>query len=483
MTSPTTTTSPGAPSAQSPVQQVPLSPVDGAGELESVEVEPSLVPARGELTAAWANRLGTVLWQLGYQPEQIDAQLEFARQAGLTEADLQSAHAALTRELALSHANDAWLPGTQVGQVPGSPGQGSPVPGTPGIPGIPGPGPGDGPTPPPGGQWPPQVPPPGQEPGTDPQLPQHPPTKPPTGQLPPGQTPPDHTPPDPDGDGPNLAPWLIGAGVLGAGVLGALAFRDGARNVRALRATAASFESGAMHQAGLQSIHDAQLGARFTGGIGTSDYLQVALPIVNRVGSGGRLTSVARGHLDQAELLASATALRHGAGDSVLIHEPLRRAVLEEIEGGRPLASVLDELDRSAAGARPVFDNPQLKRYAQQASIVERGGRLGSQQVTSGISSTRAQLGMDGREIVETGRSTRIDLLTASRNARLGSGSGFADGIGSIQGVNVSTLNPAMQARAIEASGIDQSLVDAIGLRGAYMQRWRERVSLGITEA
>lgn len=289
-------------------------------------------------------------------------------------------------------------------------------------------------------------------------------------------------PPPGDDDKAGWKPWLIGAGVVGAGaagLAGVLAYRNGARNVRALQATAAAFDSGAMHQGGLQSINDAGLGARFAKGIGTGDYLAVALPGVNRVGGNGRLTSVARGHLDHAELLASSTALRRGTGDAVSVHKPLRRHVISELEGGRSLPSVLDELDRSAAGARPAFDNPQLARYWNGTSIAENGPRSGGRHVTSGVDATRPELALDeARQLVETGRQARINQLVAGRGADL-DGAGLADGIGTIQGVGVSRLNPEMQRAAIAASGVDPKLVDSIGLNGAFSQRWSERLAAG----
>jgi hypothetical protein len=353
---------------------------------------------------------------------------------------------------------------------------------------------------------PPQLPPdvlptppgPGPKPGPGtPPVPPEPPTSPPSPPAPPSEPgpPPTKPPTDPVDDGIDLKPWLIGAGVLGAGIAGVAAFRSGAHNVRALRATAAAFDSGAMHQGGLHAIRDARLGARFTGGIGTGSYLQVALPFVNRVGTGGRLTSVARGHLDHAELLAAAAALRRTLGDGVAVHEPLRRSILEGLESGRSMPSILGELDRSAAGARPVFTNPRLVGYWDDASIIERGPRSGGAHVTSAVSTDRPELALrpvvedaiEGtartpRHIVETGATTRIDQLVAGRGASLGD-RGLADGIGSIQAANVDTLPPALRERAIAASKVDPALVDAIGLRGAYMQRWRDRLALGADAA
>lgn len=400
-----------------------------------------------------------------------------------------------------------------VQQAP-APGQPMPRPGEPWP--VPGPGPGPGtppgipapprpPAPPtglpgrpgtPGNQWPPSGPPqpptlppagPGW-PSPSPPTPPSPPMTPPVDPVDPVEPPP--PPKGPDEDGFDWKPWLIGAGVAVAGVGAALAVHDGARNVRALRATAAAFDSGAMHQGGLHAIRDAQLGATFAGGIGTAEYLKVAVPGINRLGEGGRLVQVARGHLDQAELLAAATALRRVAGDGVAVHEPLRRGVLEGLESGRALPSVLSELDRSAAGARPVFTNPRLADYWNEASIVERGARHHGHHVTSAVSAARPELALSpladqvegagrvAREIVETGREVQVDSLVAGRGARLG-GRGLGDGIGSIQAANVGTLPPALRERALAASKVDPALVETIGLHGAYMHRWQDRLAQG----
>ncbi|MCW2924957.1 MAG: hypothetical protein JWM98_2361, partial [Thermoleophilia bacterium] len=389
------------------------------------------------------------------------------------------------------------------GTTPGSPPDGSipPPPGTtPGTPpdsSVPPP-PGSTPGTPPDGSVPP---PPDTVPGTPPN-----PGTPPGSQLPPppgsdpdpGPVP----PPDPGDHHGSLAPWLVGAGILGAGALGILAFRDGARNVRALRATAASFESGAMHQGGLQAINDARLGARFTGGIGLASYLEVATPVVNRIGTPGRLTSVARGHLDHAELLAAATAMQRGVGDAVSVHEPTRAFVLDGLEHGRSMGSLLDEMDRSAGGMKPSFDNPQLRRYAEQTSILERGHR-GPQDVTSGVRLQRPELALERSgslpataaspgasaastasaseqlgpyRIVETGGTTKVDALVAGRGARLG-GRGLASGVGTVQGVNVSSLPPGLQPKAIAASGVDPAIVAEEGLNAGFTARWHERLT------
>ena len=369
-----------------------------------------------------------------------------------------------------------WTPNVpgQDGELPPGPPPNVPPP-NPGQPGEPtGPG-GKPPVPP---TTPPTTPPPTDpgpvEPPTDPG-----PVEPPTD---PGPT----DPPPPSGDkGFNWKPWLIGAaavGAVGAGVAGYLAIRNGMRNVHALEATAAAYGSGAMHQGGLQAIHDAGLGARFANGISTGEKLLVATPIVNRFGTGGKLTAVARGHLDHAELLAASTALRRTTGDAVSVFEPLRRHVLTELEGGRALPSVLDDLDRSAAGARPVFDNPQLARYWDRTSIVERGARTAGRHVTSGVDVTRPGLALRDGGIVETGRSVRLNQLLAGRGADLDA-KGLADGIGTIQGVGVSRLNPEMQRAAIAASGVNPALIDTLGLNGAFVSRWKDRLAPAVTAA
>lgn len=343
--------------------------------------------------------------------------------------------------------------------------------------------PGDGPSQGPGGQLPPGPPPNVPPPGTPP-VPTKPPSdpgpvEPPTGPDPTDPDPTDPGPTDPppsDDPGLDWKPWLVGAGAVGAGVLGVLAVRSGIRNVRALNAAGAAFESGAMHQGGLQAIQDAGLGARFANGIGVGDRALVATPIVNRIGTGGRLASVARGQLDHAELLAASTALRRTTGDGVAVFEPMRRQVLQELEGGRALPSVLDDLDRSAAGAKPAFDNAQLARYWDRTSIVERGAKVGGSHVPSGVDATRARLALRDGEIVEAGGQVRINQLVAGRGADL-DGKGLADGIGAIQGVGVSRLNPEMQRAAIEASGVDPQLVDSLGLNGAFAARWKDRLA------
>ncbi len=380
-----------------------------------------------------------------------------------------------------------------VPQPPNEPGPPSPPPSTPHPPNQ-GPNcPGMPPTPPtlPPTQGPghPPIPGPGHPPT---QGPGHPPTLPPNG---PGMPPPtgpvepptdptvpptDPTDPPPAGDGFNWKPWLIGAGVVGAGVLGALAIRSGVKNVQSLQATERAFASGTMHQGGLQAISDARLGATFANGIGFGEYAAVALPGINRVGLGGRLTAVANGHVQHNQLLAASTALRHAAGaaDGVLVHEPLRRSVFADLQAGRGMQAILDDLDRSAAGARPVFDNPQLARYSRQASIVELGARAGSDHVSSAVRVNVPQLRLDGRELVETGSQASINQIVTGRGSSLGT-KGLASGIGSVQAANVSTLPPALRERAIAASKVDPKLVETIGLRPAYVERWSERLLAG----
>ncbi|MCW2921939.1 MAG: hypothetical protein JWL76_1813 [Thermoleophilia bacterium] len=322
-------------------------------------------------------------------------------------------------------------------------------------------------TPPPG----PTTPPPGPGPIEPPPGP---------GPVDPPQPPTDPTEPPPVDEGFNWKPWLIGAGVVTAGVLGALAIHSGVKNVHALQATENAFASGTMHQGGLQAINDAKLGATFANGIGFGDYARVALPGVNRVGLGGRLTSVARGHVQHNELLAASTALRHVAtGDGVAVFEPLRKSVFSDLQAGRGMEAILGDLDRSASGARPVFDNKQLLRYWNQQSIVELGRTSGGDHIASAARVTVPNLGLEGREIVETGGTATINQLVAGRNASLRA-KGLASGIGSVQAANVSTLPPALQKAAIEASGVDPRLVETAGLRPAYVQRWQERVAAGV---
>jgi hypothetical protein len=353
--------------------------------------------------------------------------------------------------------------------LPPSANPGRPSPG-PGIPGIP-------PTKPP--SLPPTKPPslPPTRP-TDPTPPSRPtePAPPTTPTDPPPPTDPTK-PTDPVDDGPGITPWLLGgAGLVAAGAGGYLAWRTAARNLHALDATAAAYAGGAMHQGGLHAISDAGLGARFADGIGLGERALVSIPGVNRFGTGGRLSSVARGHLDHAELMASATALRRTGEDSVAVHEPLRRHVLEQLESGRPIGAVLDDLDRSAGGARPVFSGPRLRGYWDEASIVERAPRARGEQVASAATDQVPHLELRDGVITPSGGDARIDRIVARRDARLGS-TGLADGVGSIQAANVATLPPALQERAIAMSRVDPALVDSIGLRGAYVQRWHDRLA------
>ena len=341
-------------------------------------------------------------------------------------------------------------------------------------------------------------------PGMPAQLPQHqpqqgdplPPTDPTTPTDPSTPVPPSDPAQDPNGPGqkPDDTPGkdhgdggghfarnlLVGGAILGAGLLGMAAVKTGSRNLEALGAAAASWDARTMHQGGLQAINDANLGARFASGIGLLDKVAVATPIVNRIGSNGRLVTVTRGHLDHAELLASATALRLGDGASVTVHEPLRAQVLADLTAGRSMPSILADLDRSAGGARPAFDNRQVAKYWDRTSMLEprRSGpsTLGDQ-VTDAVTYERSNLaiGEDG-VLTDAAGSTRIDTLVARRDARLGSGVGLAEGVGTVQGLNVSTLHPAMQARAIEASGVDPALAERFGLPTAYSMRWAQRL-------
>ncbi len=380
-----------------------------------------------------------------------------------------------------------WNPGppTPPPQPPYPPTQGPTGPDGPGLPPnpptLP---PTQGPTGPDGPPKPPTLPPSGPDgpppsPGTPPPTPGTPPPGPGPIDPPPGPGP---TDPPPADEGFNWKPWLIGAGVVTAGVLGALAIRSGVKNVQALKATENAFAAGTMHQGGLQAINDAKLGATFANGIGFGDYARVALPGVNRVGLGGRLTAVARGHVQHNELLAASTALRHAAtGDGVAVFEPLRKSVFADLQAGRGMGAILGDLDRSAAGARPVFDNKQLLRYWNQQSIVELGKKAGADHVSSAVRLSVPKLGLEGREIVEAGGQATINQVVAGRGAQLGS-KGFASGVGSVQAANVSTLPPALQKAALEASGVDPKLVESIGLRPAYVQRWQERVAAGVAD-
>jgi hypothetical protein len=326
------------------------------------------------------------------------------------------------------------------------------------------------------------TPPPGFPPPTNqpPSKPTPPPGKPTEPTTPPG--PPTTPEPPAKGDGFNLKPWLIGAGVVAAGVGGFFAIRAGVRNIQALKATEASFAAGTMHQGGLQAINDAKLGATFANGIGLGDYAKVAVPGVNRIGSAGRLTSVARGHLDHAELMASATALQRLSGDAVSVSKPLRSQVLGELKDGRSLPAVLGELNRSGAGAKPVFSNPRLAGYWEQASIVESGAKLHGRQISSALSVDRPALALEGRQIIAAEGTSRIDQLIAARGARLGARD-LANGVGSIQAANVGTLSPPLRANALAMSKVDPALVDAIGLPGAFTQRWQDRLAMAAAAA
>jgi len=237
-----------------------------------------------------------------------------------------------------------------------------------------------------------------------------------------------------------------------------------------------AFETGALHQGGLTALRDADLGARFANGIGVTDRLAVATPVLNRIGETGRLTSVARGHLDHAELLASATALRRGMGDAVEVHAPTRTSVLGELESGRALDDVLADMDRSAAGAKPALQDAQLARYWNGTSIVERGPRRAGRHVMSGITAQRPELRLDGRGIVETGRTTRLNELVTGRGARLGRDRGLVEGIGYTQGLNVSTLPPKMQQHAMLMAQVDPLVAKRFGLPTAFAQRWDHRL-------
>lgn len=333
------------------------------------------------------------------------------------------------------------------------------------------------------GTWPTVPPPPaGPDQGPGPGVPVPNPPHVPDGSTPPPGPDPDPGPepgpkPGPDKpDGGSVLPWLLGAGaVVGAGALGVAAIRSGSRNIRGLHALDAAFQRGTIHQGGLQAISDARIGAHVAD-VGAREHLMVALPVVNRIGSAGRLTAVARGHLDHAEFMSAATALRRGEGDAVYVHEPMREHVLARLERGDGMPAVLAGLQRSAGDARPALKNKQIAQYADQASIVEFGPRTGGRDIRSGTTLERPTLAVLDGEIVETGGTSQVDWLFAGRGADL-DGRGLAQSLGTIQGLNVSTLpHPMTQARAVNMARVDPELVEEVGLPGAFTARWQHRL-------
>ena len=104
-------------------------------------------------------------------------------------------------------------------------------------------------------------------------------------------------------------------------------------------------------------------------------------------------------------------------------------------------------------------------------------GKRAGDDVTSAVTMPRPELGIVDGKIAETGGKARaIDRIVTGRGSKLGD-RGLASGIGSLQAANVETLPPALRANAIAASGVDPQLVDTIGLRGAYVQRWTDRLA------
>ncbi|MCW2921938.1 MAG: hypothetical protein JWL76_1812 [Thermoleophilia bacterium] len=247
---------------------------------------------------------------------------------------------------------------------------------------------------------------------------------------------------------------------LSAASRAATATMQAANASKGITGLAASVESlgsaSALSRGSFQAIEAAGLVSKFEKGLKFTDYLKSAVPLVNRFGEAGRLSSVGRGYFQGMQLAAGAASLKALEGGKVGIDAATRSTVLGELKQGRSIQDAMTAAGRSSGtGGGYAIKAQDVIRDSSRYGFLQGGaGKLAEgNKLMRGSGNFRFSPFKNSAAI---GTTNTEGVFALGRNVNFGTNGGLAQGLGAIKGAN-SVQNAGLYAQAAQrATGANQ---------------------------
>jgi hypothetical protein len=242
-----------------------------------------------------------------------------------------------------------------------------------------------------------------------------------------------------------------------AGVQGLTAANAAAQATKAAAGGAALADAvtgtSALGRGSFQAMEAAGLVAKFDKGLKFTDYLKSAIPIVNRFGEAGRLSSFGRGYTQAMQLAAGSAALRSVEGGGMVIDKATKATVLDGLKQGQSIDDALAAAGRSGRAGGFAVDAGNVARDYNRFGFLQ-GNVSGKFGIGNGSGNFTLNPFKNTNTISNAAGSNVFNL---GRGVNFGSAGGLAQGLGAVRGANmVSNAGLATQAaaRAAEANSL-----------------------------
>ena len=202
----------------------------------------------------------------------------------------------------------------------------------------------------------------------------------------------------------------------------------------------------------------ANLVDKFDKGLKFTDYLKSAVPLVNRFGEAGRLSSFGRGYYQSMQLTAGMASLKAVEGGGATIDKATRSKVLDGLKEGKSVQDALAGAGRtSGTGGGYAIRAQDVVRDGTRYGFLQGGvGKAGEgNRFVRGSGNYTFNPFKRTATIAETATD---GVFSLGRGVNFATRGGLAQGIGTIRGANsVSTAGLAAQA-ATRAEGANRLL-------------------------
>jgi hypothetical protein len=247
-----------------------------------------------------------------------------------------------------------------------------------------------------------------------------------------------------------------------AGVQGLTAANAAAQATKAAAGGAALADSitatSALGKGGFQAMEAAGLVAKFDKGLKFTDYLKSAVPIVNRFGEAGRLSSFGRGYTQAMQLAAGSAALKTVEGGGMAIDKATKATVLDGLKQGQSIDDALAAAGRSGRSGGFAVNAGDVARDYNRYGFLQ-GNVSGKFGIGNGSGNFTINPFKNTNTISNAAESNVFNL---GRSVNFGSTGGLAQGMGAVRGANM-VSNAGLASQAAAAAGNANKLVTNSG--------------------
>ncbi|MBC7460926.1 MAG: hypothetical protein H7287_06155 [Thermoleophilia bacterium] len=189
----------------------------------------------------------------------------------------------------------------------------------------------------------------------------------------------------------------------------------------------------------LQAMQGVGLVEKFSTGLKVMDYVKAVTPIVNKFGEAKALAQFGAGYSQAMQFAATTAALTKTATGTV-IDQGIRSTVLDTMRSGGSVSDALSKVQRSAAGARPVFSTAEVTKMANNTGMLQQTGLWNFNPFKNNSTVSVAKM--------ENG--TNVAML--GKGVNLASKGGVAQLVGNLRASDLAALPDAIRGSATAAA-------------------------------